>query len=135
MFPFIVTPKVSKLDLVFAISASPTENNFRLILNVVTEVTQRFFSDKVYYGLIVYGKDASIKVHFRDKYDDPRKLQKYIGSIPSNKGEPALDRALVLTKNLFDSEAARKDAKKVGVVLRKGWMLFCIYDMSSKRYC
>ena len=132
MFPFIVTPKVPKLDLVFAISASPTGNNFRLILDVVTEVTRRFFSDEVRYGLIVFGKDASIKVHFRDMYGDHRKLKKYIGSIPSNKGEPALDRALVLTKDLFDSEAARKDAQKVDVVLRKGWLLFCIYDMSSK---
>ena len=110
-----MTPKIPKLDLVFAISASPTDNNFGLILNVVDEVTQRFFSDKVRYGLIVFGKDASIKIHFQDLYTDPRKLKKVISSIPSNKDEPALDRALVLAKSLFESEAARKDAQKVGV--------------------
>lgn len=102
-----------KLDLAFAISALPSDNNFGLILDVVKEVTERFFSDRVRYGLIVFGKDASIKVHFRDKYSDPKKLEKYIGSIASNNEEPALEKALVLAKSLFESEAARKDAHKV----------------------
>lgn len=110
---FSATPKVPKLDLAFAISALPTDNNFKLILDVVKEVTERFFSDKVSYGLIVFGKDASIKIHFRDKYSDPKKLEMLIGSIGANIGEPALDKALVLAKSLFESEASRKDAQKV----------------------
>lgn len=106
-----------KLDLVFAISALPTDNNFGLILDVVKEVMEQFFSENVRYGLIVFGKDAFIKVHFRDKYSDPRRLQMYVGSIPPNNDEPALDKALVLAKGLFESEAARKDAQKVRVIL------------------
>ena len=106
-----------KLDLVFAISALPTDNNFGLIQDVVKEVMERFFSENVRYGLIVFGKDASIKVHFRDKYSDPRRLQMYVGSIPPNNDEPALDKALVLAKSLFESDAARKDAQKVRAIL------------------
>ena len=106
-----------KLDLVFAISALPTDSNFGLILDVVKEVMERFFSENVRYGLIVFGKDASIKVHFRDKYSDPSRLQMYVGSIPPNNDEPALDKALVLAKSLFESDAARKDAQKVPVIL------------------
>ena len=109
-----------KLDLVFAISALPTDNNFGLILDVVKEVMHRFFSENVRYGLIVFGKDAFIKVHFRDKYSDPRRLEMYVGSIPPNNNDPALDQALVLAKSLFESEAARNDAQKVSVIL---WQL------------
>ena len=112
-----MTPKVPKLDLAFAISALPTDNNFGLILDVVKEVTQRFFSEKVRYGLIVFGKDASIKIYFREKYTDPKKLEMYIGSIASNNAQPNLDKALVLAKTLFKSEASRKDAQKVSVIV------------------
>ena len=112
-----MTPKVPKLDLAFAISALPTDNNFGLILDVVKEVTQRFFSEKVRYGLIVFGKDASIKIYFRDKYTDPKKLEMRISSIASNNAQPNLDKALVLAKTLFESEASRKDAQKVGVIV------------------
>lgn len=111
-YSFSVTPKVPKLDLVFAISALPTDNNFGVILDVVKEITDRFSSDRVQYGLIVFGKDASIKIRFSE-FKDPKKLQTYIGLIASNNGEPALDKALVLAKTLFESESARKDAQKV----------------------
>jgi len=112
-----VTPKVPKLDLAFAISALPTDNNFGLILDVVKEVTQRFFSEKVRYGLIVFGEDASIRIHFRDNYSDPKKLEMYIGSIAPNNDEPALDQALVLAQSLFESDASRRDAQKVCVIV------------------
>ena len=108
-----MTPKVPKLDLAFAISALPTDNNFGVILDIVKETTERFFSDRVQYGLIVFGKDASIKISFGDNNIDPKKLQTYIGSIPANNGAPALDQALILAKSLFESESARKDAQKV----------------------
>ena len=115
-FFFSVTPKVPKLDLVFAISALPSDNNFGVILDVVKEITERFFSDRVQNGLIVFGKDASIKIPFTDKFTDPKELEKYIGSIVKNNGEPALDKALVLAKTLFESESARKDAQKVYLI-------------------
>lgn len=108
-----MTPKVPKLDLVFAISALPSDNNFGVIRDIVEEVTERFFSDRVQYGLIVFGKDATIRIPFRDRYKDPKKLQNYIGTITANNDEPALDKALVLAKTLFESESARRDAQKV----------------------
>lgn len=111
-----MTPKVPKLDLAFAISALPNDNNFGVILDVVKEITERFYSGRVKYGLIVFGKDASIKIDFGDKFRDPKHLASYIGSIAGNNGEPALDRALVLAKSLFESESARKDAQKVCVI-------------------
>ena len=112
-----MTPKVPKLDLVFAISASPSENNFGVIRDIVKEVTERFFSDMVQYGLIVFGKDATIRIAFQDRYQDPKKLQNYIGTITANNGEPALDKALVLAKTLFESESARRDAQKVRAIV------------------
>ena len=111
-----MTPIIPKLDLAFAISALPTDSNFRRILDIVKEITERFFSDRVQYGLIVFGRDASIKIHFRDNYVDPKKLETFIGSIAVNNGEPALDKALIEAKALFESESARKDAQKVGSI-------------------
>ena len=110
-----MTPKIPKLDLAFAISALPTDNNFGVILDVVKEVTKRFFSNRVKYGLIVFGKVASIRISFRDRFRDPRQLESYIDSIAGNNDEPALDQALVSAKRLFESESARKDAQKVCV--------------------
>lgn len=104
------------MDLAFAISALPRDRNFGLILDIVKEVTERFFSDRVQYGLIVFGRDAFIRIHFRDKYRDPKKLQTFIGSVASNDDEPALDKALIKAKLLFESEFARKDAQKVGIL-------------------
>lgn len=104
------------MDLAFAISALPSDRNFGLILDIVKEVTERFFSDRVQYGLIVFGRDAFIRIHFRDKYRDPKKLQTFIGSVASNDDEPALDKALMKAKLLFESEFARKDAQKVGIL-------------------
>lgn len=104
------------MDLAFAISALPRDRNFGLILDIVKEVTERFFSDRVQYGLIVFGRDALIRIHFRDKYRDPKKLQTFIGSVASNDDEPALDKALIKAKLLFESEFARKDAQKVGIL-------------------
>lgn len=101
------------MDLVFAVSAMPRDSNFDLILDVVKEITQRFFSNRVKYGLIVFGKDASIKIQLTDKHTDLNKLQKYIGSIESNTDDPALDKALVLAKTMLESEPKRKDARKV----------------------
>ena len=101
------------MDLVFAISAMPRDSNFDLILEVVKEITQRFFSNRVRYGLIVFGKDAAIKIQFTEKYTDLSKLHRYIGSIESNTDEPALDKALVLAKTMLESEPPRTDARKV----------------------
>lgn len=101
------------MDLVFAISAMPRDSNFDLILDVVKEITQRFFSNRVRYGLIVFGKDAAVKIQFTEKHTDLSKLQKYIGSIESNSDDPALDKALVLAKTMLESEPTRKDARKV----------------------
>ena len=113
LFIFSATPKVPKMDLVFAISAMPRDSNFDLILDVVKEITQRFFSNRVRYGLIVFGKDAVVKIQFTEKHTDLSKLQKYIGSIESNSDDPALDKALVLAKTMLESEPTRKDARKV----------------------
>lgn len=114
-----MTPKVPKLDLAFAISALPTDNNFGVILDVVKEVTKRFFSDRVQYGLIVFGKVASIRMPFRDRFSDPKQLESYIDLIAGNNDEPALDRALVSAKRLFEGESARKDAQKVCVTKKE----------------
>ena len=113
LFIISATPKVPKMDLAFAISAMPRDSNFDLILDVVKEITQRFFSNRVRYGLIVFGKDAAVKIQFTEKHTDLSKLQKYIGSIESNSDDPALDKALVLAKTMLESEPTRKDARKV----------------------
>ena len=107
------------MDLAFAVSALPTDNNFVVILDVIKEVTNRFFSHRVQYGLIVFGKAASIRIPFRDRFSDPKNLERYIDLIAGNNDEPALDKALVSAKTLFESESARKDAQKVCVIENK----------------
>ena len=103
------------MDLIFAISATQADppKTFTKILEVVNEITERFFSDNIKYGVIVYGEDASLKIRLRDKYTDSQKLKEAIESIAPSYGKPALNKALVLAKNLFESDAARKDARKV----------------------
>ena len=129
-----MTAKIPKLDLAFAISALPSDNNFALILDVVKEVTERFFSDRVKYGLIVFGRAASIRIHFRDGFTDPKNLERLIGLIAGNNDEPALDQALVLAKRLFESEAARKDAQKVCGQLNENGLLFFV-GLHNKLSC
>ena len=72
----------------------------------------------------MFGRDASIKLHFRDKYSDPKNLQTYIDSVASNNDEPALDKALFEAKVLFESDFARKDAQKVSSVVFFRFIIF-----------
>lgn len=62
--------KLLKLDFVFVISVLLIDNNFGVILDVVNEVIKRFFSDRVRYGFIVYGKIVFIRIFFSDRFSE-----------------------------------------------------------------
>jgi len=69
------------------------------------------------YGLIVFGDTAVPKVAFSDNFKDGDALRSHIQTVPRSTQGPAYDKALVEADVMFQSSAARANAKKVLVVM------------------
>ena len=105
--------------MIFALSstAASAEKTFLLMKDSISEIIDKYGIGNAHYGLVVFGETATTKVSFSSGYTDSDKLIKYIDSVPRRTRGPALDKAIDEVKAMFESPAARSDAKKVVVVI------------------
>ena len=111
-------PKISKVDLAFAITAtsSTAEESFGKMKETINDILNQLGQRHVKYGLIVFGTSAAIKVNFKDNFTKDDDLRKFINSVPRSRGRPDFAKALREAKNLFD-DSGRPEAKKVLILI------------------
>jgi hypothetical protein len=112
-------PEVPELDLAFAVSATAAnaDNTFAQMKETINSIVEKYGSNKIHYGFIVFGSTASIKVNLGEEFPSDEKLKNFIASTPRTRGRPSLDNALNEAKTLFEGRAARPKAKKVLVII------------------
>ena len=110
--------RVPQIDLGFAISATAlsASDTFERIKDTITAIVDEYGTDRLRYGLIVFGRNAVQKLSFRDE-SDMNSLKAKIKSSQRAGGGPNLQRALEEAKRLFDSEPTGPDVKKVLVLI------------------
>jgi hypothetical protein len=107
------------VDLIFALSATAisADKTFLLMKDSISEIIDKYGIGNAHYGLVVFGDSASTKVSFSSGYTDSNTLKQFIDSVPRSTRGPALDKAIDEAEVMFNSPAARPDAKKVLVVV------------------
>lgn len=111
--------RVPQIDLGFAISATAVSasDTFERIKDTITAIVDEYgITDRLRYGLIVFGRNALQKLSFGEE-SDMNSLKAKVKSSQRLGGEPNLQKALEEAKRLFDSESAGPDVKKVLVVI------------------
>ena len=111
--------RIPQIDLGFAISATAVSasDTFERIKDTITAIVDEYgITDRLRYGLIVFGRNAAQKLSFSEK-SDINTLKAKIKSSQRPGGEPNLQKALEEAKQLFDSEPTGPDVKKVLVVI------------------
>lgn len=111
--------RVPQIDLGFAISATAVSasDTFERIKDTITAIVDEYgITDRLRYGLIVFGRNALQKLSFGEE-SDMNSLKAKIKSSQRLGGEPNLQKALEEAKRLFGSESAGPDVKKVLVVI------------------
>ena len=113
------TLRIPHIDLGFIISATAVSasDTFERIKDTVNAIVGEYgINSRLRYGLIVFGRDAAQILSFSEE-SDLNSLKAKIKSAPRPFGEPNLQKALEKAKQLFDSEPAQPDVKKVLVVI------------------
>ena len=111
--------RAPRIDLGFVISATAVSasDTFERIKDTITAIVDEYgITDRLRYGLIVFGRNAVQKLSFSEE-SDLNSLKAKIKSSQRPGGEPNLQKALEESKRLFDSEPARPDVIKVLVVI------------------
>lgn len=109
---------VPKIDLVFAIStvSSSADEVFQKTQEAVTSIADKYGTNNIHYAVIVFGNVAQALVDF-DSYSTTEELKELVTNLPRASGGPAIDAAFKLAEQVFSSPSARKDARKVLVVI------------------
>jgi len=105
------------MDLVFAISTiSPQAAvNFAKIKEVIQDLIDRYGVQRVYYSIILFGRDPSVRIRFTQQLSE-ESLKNAVESLPRPSGGSSLQAALEKAREVFD-EGSRPDSKKVLVVI------------------
>ena len=117
-YPRLVPPVVPKIDLVFAISAVSSDAGevFQKTQEAVTSIVDKYGTNNIQYAVILFGSDAQAVIDF-DSYATTEQLKELFTNLPRVSGGPALDAAFKLADQVFSSPGARKDARKVLVMI------------------
>lgn len=118
LYSRLVPPVVPKIDLVFAISAVSFNAGevFEKTQEAVTSIVDKYGTNNIQYAVILFGSDAQAVIDF-DSYATTEQLKERVTNLPRVSGGPALDAAFKLVDQVFSSPGARKDARKVLVVI------------------
>ena len=119
MFP-LDKLRVPRIDLGFVISATTVSasDTFQRIKDTINTIIDEYgVASRLRYGLVVFGREAVLKLSFSEESADVNSLKAKITSTQRPDGEPNLQKALEEAKKLFDSEVARPGVKKVLVVI------------------
>ena len=105
------------MDLAFVISASsPSASvNFAKIKEIVKEVIDLYGVQRVYYSVILFGRDPTVRIKFTEQFTE-NALKNTIGLLPRPTDGTSLHAALEKAREVF-AEGSRPDSKKVVVVV------------------
>lgn len=111
--------RVPQVDVGFVISATAVSasDTFERIKDTINTIIEEYGISRLRYALIVFGREASLKLSFSDESADVNSLMAKITSTQRPVGEPNLQRALEEAMKMFESDASRPAAKKVLVVI------------------
>ena len=102
----------------FAISATSkdTDETFQLMTSAIDSLLQKYDSSNIRYGVLVYGDDATVVVHLKNK-TDAAQIQENLTTILAPVGGTALDKALEAAAVMFAEASDREDADRVLVIM------------------
>ena len=82
------TKEIPKVDLAFAVSATSrdADRTYKLMKDAMKYIAQEYGTNKIHYGLIVFGDSATIKINFSDKYPSSEGLKAFLDTIPRSTG-------------------------------------------------
>ena len=102
----------------FAISATSkdTDETFQLMTNAIDSLLQKYDSSNIRYGVLVYGDDATVVVHLKNK-TDAAQIRENLTTILAPVGGTALDKALEAAAVMFAEAGDREDADRVLVIM------------------
>ena len=104
----------------FAISATAADadRTYRRMLDAVAKIIEEYGTEKLQYGVIIYGRTAVVRRKLGDSFPDDKSLKLFIRDSPRETGGSVLENALKQAKNMFNPQnGARADADKVLVVI------------------
>lgn len=109
---------IPEIDLAFAVSttAANADATFARMRETVKHVIDMYGTDKIRYGLLVFGSSTSSKILFSDTYPD-KDLKRVLDNVRPTTGDPDIGKALRTAKKLFEDAPSRPNAKKVLVVI------------------
>ena len=110
-------PFVTDMDLAVVISAtSPNAGvNFAKIKEIIQEVIAMYGVQRVYYSVILFGRDPTIRIRFNQQFTEDN-LRRSIDLLPRPSSGVSLDAALQKAKDAFD-EGGRSNSRKVVIVV------------------
>lgn len=111
--------RIPRIDLEFVISATAVSasDTFERVKDTINAIVDEYgITDRLRYGLIVFGRNAVQKLSFSEE-SDMNSLKAKIKASQRPEGGPNLQKALEEAKRLFDSEPSGPDVKKVLVVI------------------
>lgn len=112
------------MDIGFAISA--TENDasktFDNIKETIKYIADTYGKAKLRYGLLVFGSTPAIAVNFADDFVEIDSFKSYLDvQVQRRSGSPDVEKAMVLSKEMFDRGAqSRPGVKQLLVVIMDG---------------
>ncbi|KAK3733125.1 hypothetical protein QZH41_003235 [Actinostola sp. cb2023] len=111
--------KIPKLDLVFAISADTASlyDTYGFMKRIVKSVINKYGTESVRYGLLVYGDTPSVKLGFEVDQSDPVILKRLIDTMGPRSGGSNLEKALKEVGKMFESRFVRPGAIKALVIM------------------
>ena len=123
------------MDLVFAISTiSPKADvNLAKIKEVIRKLIDRYGVQRVYYSIILFGRDPSVRIKFTQQLSEDS-LKNAVNRLPKPTGGSSLQAALEKAREVFD-EGSRPDSKKVVVVIldqKSGSTIADVREAASK---
>lgn len=83
--------------------------------DTIKEISKKYGTNKIRYGLIVFGSKATITIPFRTTSISPEDVSSYLDTVRKNDRQGNLDLALEEAKKMF--LGARPTAKKILVVI------------------
>ena len=105
------------MDLVFAISAlSPKADvNFAKIKEVVQELIDFYGVQRVYYSIILFGRDPTVRIRFSQQLNEDS-LKNAVNLLPRPTDGSSLQAALAKAREVF-TEGSRPNSKKAVIVI------------------
>lgn len=112
-------PKIPMMDIAFAISARGTNNNenFEKMKSLVKQIIDKYSQGKVRYGVILFGRNPSVKLRLTDIFISDDELKMSIDTLSmSGDDAAALENVLLESKRMLVG-SGRPGAKKILVLI------------------